>query len=462
MADIVSVEWADILRIEGVDAKGFGMIPKLVMIDHELSYRAKAIYAYLCSQAGSGSKAFPARSTILRSLSMCKDAFYTHFNALISAGYVSVTRVASPDGRFGKNIYTLVSNPKKLRDYTPEEGERGSRLRGQGVKAAGYGSIPRTVMTDERLTIKAKALYAYLASFSGAGDVAFPLQKDLLYHMDMGVNTYLQAMKELIALNYVEVTQRAENGRFDRCDYHIVANPDEAVGRAEMERRKESRKARAATVRKAPRRAPEKRAFSKTLAPEGSTPSYKKQDMAQPVAAEEIGPYHKKQDMVKPDMAKSDMAEPDTVKSDMVKQDITINSPSINSSSMISPSIDLQVFDGLMDDKERREYIADDLGLPYIEMPSAYDIDMIGSLIDIILWSSHQQQLTILGTQVSRTDYMNRFLALDIDDYQYVIDTVAQQGREIRHPKAYYISCLYTAKESHALKIKNEIRQNMA
>ena len=38
--------FADQLRIEGINFKGYGIIPKYVMIDSELTLEAKAIYAY--------------------------------------------------------------------------------------------------------------------------------------------------------------------------------------------------------------------------------------------------------------------------------------------------------------------------------------------------------------------------------------------------------------------------------
>ena len=58
-------EIADLIMIEGVDCKGFGVIPKIVTTDTNLSIGAKALYAYLCSYAGNGTTAFPRRDKIL-------------------------------------------------------------------------------------------------------------------------------------------------------------------------------------------------------------------------------------------------------------------------------------------------------------------------------------------------------------------------------------------------------------
>ncbi len=38
----------NILEIEGINAKGFGTIAKLVMIDQRLTIESKAIYSYFC------------------------------------------------------------------------------------------------------------------------------------------------------------------------------------------------------------------------------------------------------------------------------------------------------------------------------------------------------------------------------------------------------------------------------
>ena len=51
----------DVLKVIGIDSKGYGKIPKLVMQDHNLTIEAKAIYAYFASYAGAGTNAFPSR-----------------------------------------------------------------------------------------------------------------------------------------------------------------------------------------------------------------------------------------------------------------------------------------------------------------------------------------------------------------------------------------------------------------
>ena len=110
----MSEEFKDLLKVEGINFKGFGIIPKLIMFDRNLSLEAKAIYAYFASYAGNGTSSFPGRDYILKQLKMSKDAYYRHYNQLINEGYIRVERNKTEDGVFANNIYTLVSNPPNI------------------------------------------------------------------------------------------------------------------------------------------------------------------------------------------------------------------------------------------------------------------------------------------------------------------------------------------------------------
>ena len=102
---------ANILEIQGIHAKGFGTIPKIVMQDRRLKPTAKAIYAYFCSYAGAGSTAFPSVNKIIYDLNMNKDTYYKHLDVLKDCGYVTVTPNRAEGNKFANNIYTLVFNP---------------------------------------------------------------------------------------------------------------------------------------------------------------------------------------------------------------------------------------------------------------------------------------------------------------------------------------------------------------
>lgn len=111
--DINNNELTDILQVEGVNSKGYGIIPKLVMQDPRLSPEAKCIYAYFCSYAGAGSQAFPSVSLILNHLGMSKTRYYSHISLLKQCGYIR-TEQLKHNGKFTKTIYTLCTNPRAI------------------------------------------------------------------------------------------------------------------------------------------------------------------------------------------------------------------------------------------------------------------------------------------------------------------------------------------------------------
>lgn len=102
----------DVLRVEGVNAQGFGSVPKVVMKDRRLPIQAKAIYAYFCSYAGSGNRAFPGRATIIKDLGVTKDTYYKYLDVLKKHDYLRVGQTRGT-GKYRRNVYILVSNPKK-------------------------------------------------------------------------------------------------------------------------------------------------------------------------------------------------------------------------------------------------------------------------------------------------------------------------------------------------------------
>lgn len=116
---------ADILKVEGINAKGFGTIPKLVMKDRRITPEAKSIYAYFKSYAGAGTTAFPKSETIQYDLCMGKSRYYKHYNLLCEFGYLKVDQVKSNKGKFSHNVYTLIEKPSTQNEYTDKKTENG-------------------------------------------------------------------------------------------------------------------------------------------------------------------------------------------------------------------------------------------------------------------------------------------------------------------------------------------------
>lgn len=82
-----------------------------------------------------------------------------------------------------------------------------------GVMSKGYGIMPKMVALDDKLSIEAKAIYALLTSFSGAGNSAFPAIDTITHYLNISERRFLKYRKELIDNGYVTVNHRYVNGK---------------------------------------------------------------------------------------------------------------------------------------------------------------------------------------------------------------------------------------------------------
>lgn len=211
-----------ILEVEGVNAKGYGLISQAVMFDRDLSVQSKAIYAYFVSYTGAGRTIFPKRETILADLKMSKNTFYKHFNPLVKNGYIKVSKAK---GFKNKNVYTVCNNPKKV-NCAIESDKSESLLSLDGINAKGFGFVPKLIMCDSRLDVKSKGLIAFFYSLVQAGCRAFPHRKTICIYLGLSKDSYYKALNQLIEYNYITVKQRhTKNGRFTVNDYILNSNP---------------------------------------------------------------------------------------------------------------------------------------------------------------------------------------------------------------------------------------------
>ena len=209
----------------GIDSKGYGKIYKSVMRDRNLPLLAKTIYAYFCAYAGCGCQAFPKREKILHDLQINKDTFTKHLNLLVEGRYISKERTGTG------NLYTILQRIPASEDCPKIEQGQSDMLVFENAAAHGFGTIPKLVMLDPQLTPQAKAIYAYFASFAGAGTTAFPRRTTIMRELRIGsVETYYRHFNQLIEQEYLSVEQRKADGRFDYCVYHL----HEEVLREEM------------------------------------------------------------------------------------------------------------------------------------------------------------------------------------------------------------------------------------
>lgn len=94
-------------------SKGYGFIPKVVMIDTDLTVEAKAIYGYLASYSGAGMSSYPSTKLMLKHLNMSESRYLKHRSMLIKKGYISIKQQRT-ETRYSKNIYILNQTPSEM------------------------------------------------------------------------------------------------------------------------------------------------------------------------------------------------------------------------------------------------------------------------------------------------------------------------------------------------------------
>ena len=103
-----------------------------------------------------------------------------------------------------------------------KEANRGSM---DGVMSKGYGTIPKLVMQHENLSIEAKAIYAYLASFAGAGDTAYPSVSIMCKHLGISKDRFYRHRKALLDNDFIRITQHQNEGGWSNNLYTVVSMP---------------------------------------------------------------------------------------------------------------------------------------------------------------------------------------------------------------------------------------------
>ena len=194
---------------------GYGLIYKAVMTDERLSLTAKAIYAYFCSYSGSKSVVYPSRARILSELKLSKNTYYEHFNQLIELDYIIIKK---SKGFLNRNQYIINDKPSTVRT---ENSQQEKAFNENGIKALGYGIIPKSIMMNPNLTAKAKGLMAYFYALAGNRAGVFPSKKAILTQLSISNTAYYTALHQLVDNDYITIIQRKTGGRFDQNEYVI-------------------------------------------------------------------------------------------------------------------------------------------------------------------------------------------------------------------------------------------------
>lgn len=203
-------------KLEGVFARGYGVVPKSVLLLPELSPEAKALYAYYCILSGNngGFQPSPGEEALLRAMNISHTRFLKHRKALVDRGLICFEqgrRSAGGKLLFEKGRFLIVKAP-----LAPTQGEplpsgadfplNDLAALQEGVFSEGFGLVPRLVMQDEALSIEAKAAYAFLCVFANAstrGERTATPSASLLNARLMTRKRAQNAMRELIERGYI-------------------------------------------------------------------------------------------------------------------------------------------------------------------------------------------------------------------------------------------------------------------
>ncbi|AGW43777.1 DnaD-like helicase loader [Staphylococcus phage phiRS7] len=85
----------------------------------------------------------------------------------------------------------------------------------------GYGSVYKKVMKDTELSIEAKAIYAYLTSYAGGKDTAFPSVSLICHELNISKNRFYNHRKELVEKEIISVNRERTDNGFSKNIYTI-------------------------------------------------------------------------------------------------------------------------------------------------------------------------------------------------------------------------------------------------
>lgn len=217
---------------------GYGIIPKLVMLEGAVSIDAKALYAYFCAYAGNGFSCYPPREKILRDLGFSVTTYYIYLRELQTLGLVEIKKHRSAGQEWCNNRIILPQQP----DLVTRANVKRRRIDlSSSLRDFGYGRISLALMTDRRISRRAKALYAYFCAFAGSKACCTPKIEHTLSFLNICVNSYYKYLNELLTYNYITILHRKDlHGRFAASSIVINEQPEHINGLAIIELRRES------------------------------------------------------------------------------------------------------------------------------------------------------------------------------------------------------------------------------
>lgn len=119
--------------------------------------------------------------------------------------------------------FSFVGKGEKMMELTLTE-----NLSQNGINCLGFGNIPKSIMQDQRLTLEAKSIYAYLASFTGIERIAFPSKETILQDLGMSEKRYYKHRKLLEKFGYISMAKVCNKaGVVEKNIFYLEEHPSE-------------------------------------------------------------------------------------------------------------------------------------------------------------------------------------------------------------------------------------------
>ena len=96
------------------------------------------------------------------------------------------------------------------------------RLQNTSILSNGYGLIPKKISRDKDLTMEAKAIYGYLASFAGSGGYCYPSKELMISELGTTEKRFNKNTKILKEHGYIKVHKRRKGNRNDSNLYELL------------------------------------------------------------------------------------------------------------------------------------------------------------------------------------------------------------------------------------------------
>jgi hypothetical protein len=181
-----------------IQKQGYGIVPKSLIYSENLTSDAKIIYGYIATYADKNDTAFPSELRIMRYLKIGKKRITFAIKLLEKYDFIAVSREKR------HNVYTLKAD-----------------------KSKGYGLLPKSVMEDENLSIKAKFLYMVHVAFAGNFAKNCLDSGRIIDYIGVSERSYYKYQRELVEKNYLTAEQRYDlgNHRFGVNNYYLSQEP---------------------------------------------------------------------------------------------------------------------------------------------------------------------------------------------------------------------------------------------